>query len=133
MRLALIALVTIAAMPALAGPIETSFSGTNPVAITGLTDENGCFPAKLAGRIVKRTFDANAIKVSSIVVEERSGERTFVNIDTNKLDKADNASLSNAIRGMQVLLKEGNRISAGIYACGAAGRVIMLDSVRLAR
>ena len=33
------------------------------------------------------------------------------------------------IQGMQTLLKEGNRVSLGVFACGAAGGVLLVDSI----
>lgn len=132
MRAIPIALAMVVSGAAWAEP-QTTFSGTTPTAVTGLSEENGCFPAKLNGRVVKRAFDANGITVTSITIEERSGERSFINVDDENLKTASMSARSNAIRAMQILLKEGARVNLGIFACGAAGRVMMLDAVRAAR
>lgn len=133
MRAILIALAVMVSGAAWAAPIETKFAGNTPVALSGLSDENGCLPAKLTGRVVKRAFDDGGFKMKSVVIEERSGERTYLNIDTDKINKASAAEMGNANRGLQILLNEGNRVTLGIFACGAAGRVMMIDSVQRAR
>lgn len=133
MRIVIASLVLAAASAALAGPIEAKFSGANPIALYGLSDEGTCIPDRISGRVVKRVFDDGGFKMKGAVIEQQSGERTYLNIDTDKISKASAAEMGNANRGLQILLNEGNRVTLGIFACGAAGRVMMIDSVQRAR
>lgn len=133
MRLLLVPSVLLLCGSAWAAPIEVQFRGSEPVSITGLSDDPDCTPAKISGRVAKRVFDDSGVRMSAIVIEERNGERNYVNIDIIKIKEAPAAEASNAIRGLQVILREGNSISAGVIACGAAGRTMYLDNVRKRR
>jgi len=128
--LATLAVGMLSATTVCAAQLQTTFRGNRPIAITGLVEQDGCFPARITGRVVKREFNNNGLVVQSVTLEEASGERTFVNVDSGRLDSADLATRSDAIRGLQILLREGSRVTLGVFACGAAGRVIMLNSVR---
>lgn len=130
MRTIIIAATLLASAGAWAAPPEVSFNGTQPVSAKNLSDEDGCFPTRLAGRVVKRAFDKNEIMLTSVTIEQPSGERLLINVDGDKIERSDMASRSNAIRALQILLREGSRVNLGAFACGAAGRVLMLDSVR---
>lgn len=128
MRLLMIAAALAAALPALAKEPQTKFAGNRPVSVTDLVDRDGCFPAKLSGRVVKRAFDENGVTLKSVTVEEASGERSFINVDSTRLEAASMAARANAVRALQIVLREGARVRLGVFACGAAGRVMMLDS-----
>jgi hypothetical protein len=62
------------------------------------------------------------------VIEEPNGSRNFVNGNTNHGEDA--VTMGTVKRGLETLLKVGRRVEVGIYVCGAAGRVQMLNSVR---
>jgi hypothetical protein len=100
--------------------------------LSNLYPDTDCHPARLAGRVVQRTFDKTGLIIQSVVVEETNGQRSLVNVDTD-LENLDMASRGWVVRGFQTLLAEGNRVSLGVKLCGAAGRVIMVDSIRPAR
>jgi hypothetical protein len=87
-----------------------------------LTDE-------LNGVIVARQFDRLGLVVTGVTVENTERERIYANVAIDA-DSMNVATKSWVIRGLQTLLKEGNRVALGIKLCGMAGRVIMIDSVR---
>lgn len=127
-------LITITAAVALSGAAwaadpDVRFKGTTPIAATNLSDENGCHPTALIGRVIKRTFGADEIMMKSVTIEELNGERLLINVDDDKIDRASMAARANAVRALQIMLREGSRVNLGVYACGAAGRVLMLDSI----
>ncbi len=105
------------------------FSGNNPTSVSGLVEQDGCFPAQFSGKVVRREFAKNGVVLNSITLEQPNGERTFVNVESDTLDKADAVTRADAIRAMQILLREGARVRVRVYACGAAGRVLMLEGV----
>lgn len=133
MRLAIIVLGLGLASPALAIQPQTKFAGKTPVAVSGLAERNDCYPHKLAGKVAARKFDESGIVLQSVTIEDSSGERTFINIDTDVIAQASAVVRANALRGLQVVLREGARVRLGLYACGAAGRVVMLESAASAR
>ena len=133
MRALVFAIAMLASGMAGAAPLETKFAGTTPIAISGLSDQGTCFPAKISGKVAKRVFDNSGVKLTAVVIEERSGERSDINIDAEKIGAASAVDASNAFRGLQIILREGNRVSGQVFACGAAGRVLMLDTIRAAR
>lgn len=130
MRMTVIAVALALSGAAWAADPEVRFNGTTPIAATSLADADGCFPARLAGRVVKRTFAKDEIMLAGVTIEQPSGERTYINIDGDKIDRSSMAARANAVRALQIMLREGARVQLGVFACGAAGRVMMLDSIR---
>lgn len=128
--LALMGAAFIAASPVLAGTprYKLDQSGRTVVSLSNLSDANGCFPAKLQGKVATRTFDAAGINLTGLVIEEPDGSRHYINGNDNHGEDA--ATMGTVKRGLETLLKVGRRVEVGIYACGAAGRVQMLNSVR---
>lgn len=133
MRLVGFVLGSALAVPAFAIEPQTKFSGNTPVAVSGLSERNGCYPHRMAGRVAARKFDESGVVLQSVTIEDGTGERTFINVDTNVIAQANAADRTNALRGLQIVLREGARVRLDVYACGAAGRVIMLESVAIAR
>ncbi len=100
------------------------------LALSNLYPDADCHPSQLYGRIVRRQFD-NKIGslVNGITVEVDDGRRTFVNVAVD-LENLDMATRGWIVEGLQSLLKEGNRVVLGVKLCGAAGRVMIVDSIR---
>jgi hypothetical protein len=82
----------------------------------------------LQGRIVKRDFDLDAITLKSITVEGSDGTRTFINVEIPS--NLSVATLGSIADGLQRLTKIGRYARGGVYVCGAAGRVLVLDQIR---
>jgi hypothetical protein len=120
----------VAASPVRAGTPRYTLdpSGRTVVSLSNLSDAEDCYPAKLKGKVAKRTFDARGINLESLVIEEPNGSRSFINGNSNHGDDA--ATMGTVKRGLETLLKVGRRVEIGVYACGAAGRVQMLNAVR---
>jgi hypothetical protein len=102
---------------------------TRVVQMSSLSPGSDCQPARLAGRVIKREFDDSALIVTGVVIEKRDGSRDFVAIDL-ELENASMADREWLITGLQTLLQEGKQVSLGVKLCGAAGRVVVLDSIR---
>jgi hypothetical protein len=102
---------------------------TRVVQMSSLSPGSDCQPAGLAGRVIKREFDDSALIVTGVVIEKRDGSRDFVAIDL-ELENASMADREWLITGLQTLLQEGKQVSLGVKLCGAAGRVVVLDSIR---
>lgn len=64
------------------------------------------------------------------VDRKTAAELLMINVDGEKIERFDMASRNNAIRALQILLRGGSRVNLGAFACGAAARVLTLDSVR---
>jgi hypothetical protein len=130
MGLAVMGAAIVAAFPAVAGTPRYKLdpSGRKVIYLSNLSDADDCFPSKLKGKVAKRTFDARGINLEGLVIEEPDGSRNFINGNSNYGEDA--VTMGTVKRGLETLLKVGRRIEVGIYACGAAGRVQKLNSVR---
>jgi hypothetical protein len=79
------------------------------------------------GTIVKRNFADNEITLLSIVLSDSNDERSYINIDDEQIKLmglADHASFSS-------FLGKGKRVKVWVYRCGAAGRIIYADTIKL--
>jgi hypothetical protein len=105
-------------------------SGSRVIGLTNLYPDRDCHPAgQIVGKIAKRSFAEDGLALTGFVIEESDGGRQFVNafVDVSILD----AATSGWIRqGMNTLITEGRTAIVSTKACGAAGRVLMLESVR---
>lgn len=105
-------------------------SQKNVIALSNLASESElCQPGRLSGTIVKQQFDDKlGTVVTGVSVKGADGQRSFANVDV-KLDNTDMVTKGWVFQGLQVLLKEGNQVSLGVKSCGAAGRVVLIDSI----
>lgn len=124
----LIATWTVSSGPTLSAPRLTTSAG-KVTAITGLSTDEGCFSTKISGTVVKRQFTSDGLYLNGVVVEEKSGERSFVNVDDN-YKQSGAAMLGNVKRTVETMLNIGKRVSLGLTACGAAGRMLTIDSIK---
>lgn len=131
MKQSAIAILAFAASSmAQAEEIKVTYAGSSPIAITGLVDQDGCHPDTIVGKVVKRTFNDGGILPQTAIVEQRSGERSLVNIDDTRISEAGVPVSTSVVPALQVLLREGGQVRMEVFACGAAGRVLVLNSVR---
>lgn len=119
--------------PLLAAPaFRLDPSQSRVLSLSGLASDPDCHPATLAGRVVARQFDRRGTGLTGVTIEEGSGRRTFLNVDL-KTDDLGMYQIGWINEGLNTLLRQGARVSLGIKLCGAAGRVMLLDSVGPAR
>lgn len=106
-------------------------SGGRVVRLSNLTSAEGCHPSTASGRIVRREFDKAGLAVSGVVVEQASGDRSFINVDQSAIDpsRVGLATRGWILTGLSTLLREGQEVRLGVKLCGAAGRVAVLDDV----
>lgn len=114
----------------LASPaFQLDASQSRVLSISGLAEAPDCHSATLTGRIVARQFGRRGTTLTGVTVEDRSGRRTFVNIDVRTSDLG-RYQIGWINDGLTTLTRQGARVSLGIKQCGAAGRVMMLDTIR---
>ena len=94
----------------------------------GLFTDKDCSPAAIQGKVVKRDFAKNGVSPSGFVLEKKDGSRTFVNVEIP--DDLNMVDLGYVTQGLQTLIREGRYTHGGVRACGAAGRVLTLESVK---
>lgn len=99
--------------------------------IYNLSSGGECRRAAFEGRVVQRNFSGIGTVPSSIVLQGEDGSRQLINIDTSKvsLDYMPMVDIGWITQGLQTLLAEGRQVVIGVDVCGAAGRVVMLDSI----
>lgn len=103
---------------------------TRVVSLTGLSSGGMCQPFKTNGRVTEQRFEGP--RVVGFTLAEKGGSRSYINVEPINLDNADNMLAVGWInQGLQQMLRKGNRVALRVDACGAAGRVLVLDSVRL--
>lgn len=114
--------------PALAKPALTASGGT-VIALSNLASDEGCQPARMSGTVLKRAFGRDGLFLQSVVVEERSGQRSVINVDDGyrSLDAASSGAVKQAL---DTLLTVGRKVSLRVLGCGAAGRTLSLDAVK---
>jgi hypothetical protein len=99
-------------------------------AIRGLHVDNTCGLRPMAGKVVKRTFNSDEIMPTGFVLEGSDGTRTFINIDIDGADDWDEATRRAVYPGLQRLTKPGRMVRGRMLACGAAGGVFSVETVR---
>jgi hypothetical protein len=102
---------------------------TATTALSNLSSGEGCFPARAAGTVVAVSYDEKQIIPVDFTLEEKTGDRTLINIDTPELRKASRVSQGWVVQGLQRMIREGRWVDLGIKLCGASGRVVMLDAI----
>ena len=113
-------------------PIQYRVFHDKIVALSNLS--KGCGPASsfsFAGKIAKVNFDSQGLRIENFVLETSDGERLFINVDKISLDEPgmNRADLSWIAQGLQTLLRPNSYIQGSALACGASGRVAMLDKI----
>jgi len=113
---------------ALARP-KLTYEAGKVVGLRNLSTDEGCLPAKMAGRVVKRAFGRDGLYLESVILEEKSGQRTFINIEDGdrNLDAATNGAVK---QSFETMLSVGKPVSLRVLGCGAAARMLSLDAVR---
>jgi hypothetical protein len=122
-----------AAMAAYQGPYHRADSSGTVYEVGGLFDTREDFQCQfssrpLSGIVVRRAFAPNAIDLDGVVIEEESGERTFININDLPTDIS-MVERRWVVQGLQKMLKKGRRVTIFFWACGAAGRVLDADRI----
>ncbi|AMB43533.1 MULTISPECIES: hypothetical protein [Methylobacteriaceae] len=113
---------------ALAQP-KLTYAAGKVVGLSNLSTDEGCLPAKLTGRVVKRAFGRDGLYLESVILEEKSGQRTFINVEDGyrTLDAATNGAVK---QSLETMLSAGKTVSVRVLGCGAAARTLTLDAVR---
>lgn len=122
---------SIAPAGAQAPSYQLDASGSRVVRLSNLTPGEGCHPSATFGRVVRRHFDKTGLIVLGVVVEEPSGDRSFINVDQSAIDasRLGLATRGWILMGLSTLLREDQEVRLGVKLCGAAGRVVVLDDV----
>jgi hypothetical protein len=86
-----------------------------------------------AGTIVKVGFADNGITITSIVLESEDGDRTYMNVDPVSIGSAgmNMVDLGWIVQGMQKLMRTNAHVRGSMRLCGAAGRFLVVDKIRL--
>jgi hypothetical protein len=100
------------------------------VGLSNLSDEGElCYEQQtpISGSIVKLDYDDDEIKISGFILEDESGKRTNINVETDVLyTRLPNADIGN----LPSLFAKGKRVSVVVIGCGASGRVLMAKNIR---
>lgn len=99
--------------------------------IYNLSSGGECRRMAFEGRVAQRNFSGVGTIPSSIALQGDDGERALIIIDTSRvtLDYMPMVDIRWITHGLQTLLNEGRQVVIGVDVCGAAGRVVILDSI----
>jgi len=113
---------------ALARP-KLTYEAGKVVGLSNLSTDEGCLPANLAGRVAKRAFGRDGLYLESVIIEEKSGQRSFINVEDGyrNFDAATKGAVKHSL---ETLLSVGKSVSLRVLGCGAAARTLTLDAVR---
>jgi hypothetical protein len=106
------------------------------LAIDNVSDRcNSNIEGEVSGEIVKVHYAADEIRIVGAVVEDRKGERVYVNLDDVR---GENPNISRVdlgwiTQGISQIIRKGQFVELGVFFCGAAGRVILVDDLRYGR
>ena len=127
---ALLWLCAAIAAPALATPRTVENARGTALMASHLVDhpEDTCRSETFQGRVVAREFSRVGTRLAGVTLEYPNGTREFVNVAIP--DDLDMARLGHVVHDLQQLSKIGRRTSGRLFRCGAAGRVLNLDSMR---
>jgi hypothetical protein len=83
------------------------------------------------GKIAKVNFDNQGLMITNLVLETNDGDRSLINVDP--IDPGMNrADLGWILQGLRTLLRPDWYMKGSAFACGASGRVLMLDKIESA-
>ena len=127
--LSLVALLSFAAGASAQPRYKLDKTRTKVVALSGLGSGDPCLPDRLSGRIASVQYAANGVALESFALEGKDGSRDLINVDLENIRSADMVTIGYVAQGLEHFIRKGKRVTIGVLLCGAAGRVIMLDSV----
>lgn len=106
-------------------------TGTQVIGIFNLSQDLDCPLAQTEGRVVSRQMAPDGRSIVGITFDSDRFGRSFINLDPVRLP-ADPLARSWIGRGLEELLKAGQRLRLGVRGCGASASTEFIDSVALA-
>lgn len=103
---------------------------TEAIALANLSPGGDCSSDELAGRVLAVEHNRRGTLPVAFTIEHRDGTRTYINIDEHEFANASRLAQGWVADGLQRMVRKGKHVAVGARLCGAAGRVIMLDSIR---
>lgn len=100
------------------------------VALSGLGSGDPCLPDRLTGRVLSVRYAAGNVALQSFTLEHKDGTRTLVNVDIDQIQTGSMVAIAWIQQGLQQWIRKGKNVSIGALFCGAAGRVVVLDSIK---
>ncbi len=120
-----------ATSPTIAEPsYKLNRAQTAAIELSNLTSGGVCLDGDLDGRVVAVTYNARGTLPTGFTIEHADRTRSFINVDEDEFQNASRLAQGWVADGLQRMVREGKRVELGVQFCGAAGRVIMLESIR---
>lgn len=122
--------IAIIAGPAMAQPrYKLNKAQTKVVSLSGLSSGGECLHDRLSGKVVSMQYAANGVVLEGFALEGKAGDRDFINVDVDNIQAASMVTIGWVKQGLEQFIRKGKRVSIGALRCGAAGRVLYLDSI----
>lgn len=103
---------------------------TEAIALSNLSPSGDCIFDQLAGRVVAIEQNRRGTLPVAFTIEHRDGTRTYLNVDEHEFANASRLAQGWVADGLQRMVRKGKHVKLGARFCGAAGRVVMLDSIK---
>ena len=134
-RTALVAAITLSVTSsiAVASPrVALDPAQSRVLRITNMHPDRDCLPDTVTGTVTATSTDRRQGGFTSVSIRSSDGAVTRLNIAAETGDLSMH-ELSWFNDGMTKMLRRGANVRAGYKACGAAGRMLFLDSLQPAR
>jgi len=120
--------------PSTKGPIVATehykASGGRVVEVFKLSSE--CGPGAgldaMSGKVAQTNFASDDVTINGVVLEQPDGERSYINVEIPSDISISEVKM--VLQGLHSILREGQTVSCKMRRCGAAGRVMVLESVK---
>jgi hypothetical protein len=115
-----------------AADVKVKYRGATAVAIAHLANTKTCNSdtrATVVGRVIKREFASDGMRLQNFVYEKSDGSRGIINVDFDEIDNEGQIAMRTGIPAIQQLTKVGRRFRADVFLCGAAESVMILENL----
>jgi hypothetical protein len=90
-------------------------------------DSHAAFDS-MSGKVAQTNFENDGVTINGVVLEQPDGERSYINIEIPSDISISEVKM--VIQGLHSILRQGQTVTCEMRRCGAAGRVMVLESVK---
>ena len=105
-------------------------SGGRVVEVFKLSSDCGSHAGfySMSGKVAQTNFESDGVTITGFVLEQPDGSRESINVET--LSDISISEVKVIMQGLHSILRQGQAVTGEMRPCGAAGRVMFLESVK---
>lgn len=104
---------------------------TKAVQLSNLSPGGMCVDNRMAGRVISVRYNRQKTLPIEFTIEQVGGSRLVVNVDTHAFAEASRLAQGWVGQTLQEHIRKGKAVDLRVKLCGASGRVVMLDGLRV--